>query len=405
MKTLQLFWISVAILCICGCGANQSYDNTITISNYEGQIELKLSDIADSIKYIPLSSKHHDSFIQYINSVIIIDDKILIKDGRAGILMFSSDGTFIKRVGSMGRGPHEYLGVLSMDVDCEAKRILVYPTYANHLLSYDFNGNYVETLNIPSIGYSIQDIYSLRSNELIFSRSATMNLPEDTTFVTNNTGQVTRLLRGLISGVNKASESLFINSVDNDNQIDTLFEYVNTSRELRYLLTIPRKAEQDFFHPYLILNAGDKTLIMGNMEKDRIDYIQSGSRRTLFSDNLIEWIQTSPTPYKPMIYNVNEKYFYKLAEPSNSEQSLDIGIYNDIDNGFAFWPRVDYLSYKPMRINNNKTLVSFATPLEIIEFVENAKQPVSEKLKSISLSIDEDANPILIVVYLKEKLL
>jgi hypothetical protein len=63
------------------------------------------------------------------------------------VLKFSSNGTFIKRIGNPGRGPGEISRISSMSVISD-KRLLVIHC-RNKLMYFSFNGDLVKSADIP----------------------------------------------------------------------------------------------------------------------------------------------------------------------------------------------------------------------------------------------------------------
>jgi len=60
------------------------------------------------IKYIPLETSDL-SLIAEIKKIIYEDEKIIIDDNDNNCYLFDDNGNIICKIGSMGRGPNEYL--------------------------------------------------------------------------------------------------------------------------------------------------------------------------------------------------------------------------------------------------------------------------------------------------------
>jgi hypothetical protein len=136
--------------------------------------KLKLSDICDSLIYIPLETKKA-SLIKSINRVDIDGDDLFIQDGWK-LLHFNRSGKFINQIGRTGRGPGEYICV-GFSLNKKEKVIYAMANYKRRVMKFSYNGKllsnklkynrcifrsvYSEKLN-SIIG---TDIYSLSKND------------------------------------------------------------------------------------------------------------------------------------------------------------------------------------------------------------------------------------------------
>ena len=79
------------------------------------------------------------------------------------------------------------------------------------------------------------------------------------------------------------------------------------------------------------------------------------------------------------------------GESYRVEKDADNNAYmkNDLDGGAPFWPKA---------VTNGKMFQL----VDAIEFMELAEQCSSEKMKAIAATLDENSNPVLVVVKLKE---
>ena len=110
MNTKSFFSITLAIILMFGC---KSSDNSLVHfdpRNLE-ENEITLSEIGDEVSYIPFDNTYPLSMvsnIEFINSNIYLNSKDI------GILVFDRKGEFINRIGSIGRGPGEYIPSLTV---------------------------------------------------------------------------------------------------------------------------------------------------------------------------------------------------------------------------------------------------------------------------------------------------
>jgi hypothetical protein len=125
MKT-QFFSLSLLIITIlisCNSGASKKINNEpdpallpyhIDLEKNKNTKPFPLSSIGKKIEYIPLETTPN-SLIGSLNGVgldlaniVFSDSFIFISDGEK-LLQFDRSGKFIKQIGSVGRGPGQYL--------------------------------------------------------------------------------------------------------------------------------------------------------------------------------------------------------------------------------------------------------------------------------------------------------
>ena len=109
--------------------------------------KITLSDIADEIKYIPL-----DNSIPFTNfKYVITQDFFYISANRIGILKFDRQGRLIKKIGSQGRGPGEFLYGHYFTVDEKTGNIFVIDQ-RNFIKVYSKNGTFLRDILLNKIG-------------------------------------------------------------------------------------------------------------------------------------------------------------------------------------------------------------------------------------------------------------
>ncbi|MCQ2975468.1 MAG: 6-bladed beta-propeller [Bacteroidales bacterium] len=121
------------LLSIASCNSNKVDITLIDDSNAEridfnNNLEtetLSMNDIVDSVKIVTLETKD-ESLVHQIMDIIITDYRIFIYDNYqgGGIIIFDSDGKFIKRLKN-GNGPGEINRVVGIDYDPYANGLIV----------------------------------------------------------------------------------------------------------------------------------------------------------------------------------------------------------------------------------------------------------------------------------------
>lgn len=104
------------------------------------------SEIFDSVSIIKLETNPH-GLISGISSMKIDDDKIFIFDERQyKVFIFNTNGNFITKIGRLGKGPGEMVGPTGFTLDREKNQVEILDAPSTKTLVYDYNGNYLKTL-------------------------------------------------------------------------------------------------------------------------------------------------------------------------------------------------------------------------------------------------------------------
>jgi hypothetical protein len=120
---------------------------------------LKLSDIADSIKFIPLEETERTLFAS-VNYVDIDGENMIVSSYQGQLesyyFRFNLEGRFLNTIGSIGRGPAEYLGS-NISLDTDSKRVILLTWYTTKaFLTFSYDGKYLGTLPIKKQQYAIK---------------------------------------------------------------------------------------------------------------------------------------------------------------------------------------------------------------------------------------------------------
>jgi hypothetical protein len=111
--------------------------------------EVKLSEIANSVEYVPLETTQN-SILGTISEAKFTKDCIFIAQGRGQpIVQFDRSGKFIRTIGSIGRGPKEYVVMRCLNVDDGNKVIYVLSSYNGNVQAYSFDGDFIKTIRFP----------------------------------------------------------------------------------------------------------------------------------------------------------------------------------------------------------------------------------------------------------------
>jgi hypothetical protein len=125
---------------------------TIDIDDAVAVEEPTQSEIFESVRTIILETSPN-ALLSRIDKAVRVGERIYILNSlgtSTGIVAeFDMEGRFVRRFGSVGRGPGEYLQVLDFDIDREAGRLLLLDPNVPKILSYDLaSGKYMEDITL-----------------------------------------------------------------------------------------------------------------------------------------------------------------------------------------------------------------------------------------------------------------
>ena len=380
------------LLLFFGCSAPKN--DIVEISpEYFVDEQLSLSDIADDIKYIPLDSK---VLIPFINDLEMTDSLIFVKGGRGtGVMAFDQSGSFIRIIGNVGKGPGEYLKPSFITLNKIGRE--VYVNDYRKTLVYNFNGNFLRTFN-----ESASALKTLFKDDKLYSGCILMNSLRDNPpyywIVRDKFGHELYSKKNTTTGFQMSNAGSITTPYCiykyNDricywNQYnDTIFEIEDTIYRARYLF----KKDQYRLTPEVATKSG----YIPGQDQHFIPIIISESQHYLFiifSQNKKENL---------CIYNKTKNEFKSVAFPENKRA----GINNDLDAGLPL------SLYFPLHVDANQKeyLITSVDAFQLkahvaSEAFKNSTPKFPEKkkaLEKLANSLNENDNPVLVLVKLKE---
>ncbi len=109
------------------------------------QSSIPKSNFFDEIEYIPLESGDH-ILIDSDPHIVVNDDYIVTMDSY-NCFVFDRNGKFLRKIGSMGRGPNEYRTAKGF-VDSDNKKIYLLG-WNFTILEYDYKGHFHRSIPVP----------------------------------------------------------------------------------------------------------------------------------------------------------------------------------------------------------------------------------------------------------------
>lgn len=144
----------VACVLLTACSPNQQETNTFpyTVIPFEKGVEniqeVKLSDIAEKISFVPLETTDASLVARpKVMSMVYLDGKIIIPCTE-GILAFNENGKYMNRISRKGQGPGEYVYVRCLSANEESG--LLYLQDHIKMIAFKSDGTFIKEYGIPT---------------------------------------------------------------------------------------------------------------------------------------------------------------------------------------------------------------------------------------------------------------
>lgn len=144
------------LITLTGCrnGNQLALDQLILLdaNQDKNRIDLSISDIAE-ISYIPLQFGSENTLVgnPVGRSVFVSHDRIFLSDDSMEspkLITYNLDGEPIRTFGSYGRGPGEYMNISGFLVDTIANEVIIYDFMQRKFIVFDINGAFKRDKNL-----------------------------------------------------------------------------------------------------------------------------------------------------------------------------------------------------------------------------------------------------------------
>ena len=155
LKAICTLLICSVLLCLSACNQKSIQEDVlITLDTHiaiKTKKEIRLSEIAESIEYVKLETTP-ESLIS--NGTFLVGEKYIVYCNRnpAKVILFNREGKYIREIGTVGKGPGEFMYPIYMELDSDENRLLVesYEPRSNKLFEFNIQGELLKTGSIPS---------------------------------------------------------------------------------------------------------------------------------------------------------------------------------------------------------------------------------------------------------------
>jgi len=172
-KLLTVLTTAVFVLMV-NCQTSKNNDQhkieTIIVNPFSAE-KIKLSDIADTVEYIPLETiKGHT--IGMVKKIFFINNRFYVIDYfiKNSIYCFNAKGKFIFEINNIGKGPGEYNFLTDVALSYNKESLALADCTQGKLLFYDFNGTYKNEQKIASNLY-FENFYMHKNYNVLLAQS------------------------------------------------------------------------------------------------------------------------------------------------------------------------------------------------------------------------------------------
>jgi hypothetical protein len=360
---------------------------TFDLKNLPKKSTVKLSEIGTTeISYVPLETSPQ-SLIPQIRKVFFSKSYFLTQSS-ADINMFRYDGSFVTKIGTIGRGPNEFTMAHDVDIDPKDESIYIADGSQQKFLVFDKNGKIVRTFKSPLSGVIN---FKLTEDGILCYFPNHMGIVENSYILIDPTGKTIKNFtnkypwKRTVPNVVYTSENLFYRSngelLKKEIYSDTIYSYKNKS-----------------FEPHLIVEVGKLRLTAAKREENDALFVM---KNFLTPVNLFEFGNNVYYEF----YIDNNGRTEGLSFIGSKTGNLKVlfgseGILNDIDAGPAILPKT---------VSDNSTIIGWIDALKLKQYIvsdefkiSKPKYPEKKKeLEKLALKLKETDNPVLIMVKIK----
>ena len=398
MKQRFLLYLLSVVTLTYSCSSRKQTDDSfgvkeIIIDPNSRQIgKLTLSNIAESLEYIPLETMD-ECLIGDISSSILSENYLLLYCRIARrCYLFSRSGYFIAPIGTFGQGPGEYsYGLELIQIDETNEKVILKTSNPNQLLYYDFKGRFIESVPLDIISGNM----SYHNSFYLIKTRNDGNTPYSYTLLNEDFNIVTQTIvpipfTTIPAGSSSVGGVVYCQYIY-DNRVHVRENLLN---DTLYMIN------QDYsIIPKYIINAGKYDFTVDIRSNSNLFLSEFRTMTNyLIVNSLFETKDFVLVSYR-FSTDLNIPCYYSKHEDKLFYFTSISGITNDYDGGLDFWPQYQF----------NNQLIAFHHAFQIDEQKGN-----SNKLKPSGTSeainryaqllqkIDAEDNPVMVIVNLKK---
>jgi hypothetical protein len=390
MKRFKIF-LSMLVI-IYSCNPRENNELLIIDIAKSSETELSISDLAEGITYIPLQSEF---LFKNPFSIIATKENFILSTYPSNILAFTRNGKFINEIGKVGKGPGEYLFPKHLTYDQSEGLLYIYDN--KRILQYDLSGKFRNEINLEKFSSDFHDIHLYNGDlylaggtyfgNAIYDWIAVDSSLNIQSYKLNHNGSFGAMGDG--TTIREGRGGFFSYSDD--------IYFWNGFNDTVYSIT------QNSYRPAILFEAGEfrhphtPILFEDRSKYFFINYL-FGSKDFIFL------VYTLNNYQYTSLFDKNNRKLQTINKSSTVSVFNIPGIPNDLDGGPEFPP------YYYFQENGEEFLIGWIHAFRIKAHVEKEafknsipKYPEKKKeLEKLAASLDENDNPVLMIVRLKD---
>ena len=383
-----LFFLEILLFAfIFSCTPDKSAEISVINPGNMIEKEIGLSEIAGDITYIPLSK---DVLFGSIVSVELTDSLIFITPALGTLIVYDYNGNFIRSIGKRGRGPGEYKYANEFTLDRKNKT--VYILSDQRLLKYSFNGDFLETIDLK-IDIKIFSGIVYTNGKLALFEGINQGEGKYDWVVLDTLGNI---IFEKFNAIEKFPSDHYCCG-NKQEAFNNTFYYWNQINDTIF------KISDEKYEPAFIFTQGNFRFPKQKIKEIYCEYFFP--RKIFFTKNYLFVAYIFDYKNYTGIYVNSEYQFYNVNVTEDWNFINGPGIVNDFDSGVPLIP----LSYYRDKLDN-EYLIGEVNPFQLkahlaSEKFKNSTPKYPEKkkeLEKLAKSLNENDNPVLMLVKLKE---
>ena len=372
----------ILLLVMTGCGENKKAADdliTVDVTNSYPKKELILQDFMDVEYVLPETGSefYTEGVVQAVGKDIIIAKNERVRDG--DLFVFDRNGKGLRKINHKGSGPGEYADMDKIILDDDKNEIYVVDITKLKLLVYDYYGTFKRTVDLKSM---YRTITVFDQENLIYEILDLSNNPDLPAFsiISKQDGNVVHDIR--IPYNEKRDPIVYRGRGGMMHKFPALIPYNEN-----FILTY---SSSDTVFNLL----SDYSMIPLMV---RTPSIQSMSLEVfLFPRMITDSYYFMDAVKKTYDFELNEGFpKVDLMYDRRAKAIYEYKLYND-----------DYTGKKPIDLSKGETIsgeIAILFKIEAHELIEsNEKGELKGKLKEIASKLDEDSNPVIMLVKQKK---
>jgi hypothetical protein len=207
------------------------------------------TDLFDNFRIVPLET-NNESIIGHIEQIQFWNDKIVVLDSRIAksVLIFDSNGKFIRKIGKIGKGKGEYLNPLSISISQKNELIAILCSDTKKVLIYNMEGVLINEIKLKTSN-SVNKIVFHGNNILADVYPEKGSSSDDLLYLFNTSGEVIDTWVSNLKHRNGYTRT----------QISTaFFQYESSIKYFKSFMNVVFEFQDNKLSPYLWLETKNK---------------------------------------------------------------------------------------------------------------------------------------------------